>query len=124
MDVYKWMEKDEVERCRSSDAIARTAFFGRIPGDVDGWTAPKNPSELRRCILLLREVPEVYEEGMKRLVSWFPEWAAIHKIWDKLEASLIDELGNDLPNEDAPKTQSLLQLTLKGVGVHAIRYTN
>lgn len=81
------------ERGLSSDSIAVTTLSG-------GATAPYHPpidsGDLRRCLLLLEEVPEGYERGVLVLAQYSDDWRALAEIWDLLSQTLRWELGGDL----------------------------
>ena len=54
LNIATWLI--EGERGLSSEAIARTALSGRPSGFTESW--PYDPSDLRRCLLLLEQAPE------------------------------------------------------------------
>ena len=83
------------ERGLSSEAIALTTL-GLGP---TGWRAswPLDPADLRRCLLLLEQVPETRERGLLVLAKRCPRWAALVNVWDRLSETLRSEIGEALP---------------------------
>ena len=99
------------ERGLSSEAIARA-----VVGVTDKRAHyPRDPGDLRRCLLLLREVPEA-QAGISLLAKRSTEWARLRKAWPDLEAQLRAECGHDLPARGfASKTYALMKAALEGV---------
>ena len=109
LNIMTWLAVGE--RGLSSDAIARTALSGRPGGFSEIW--PHDPSDLRRCLLLLEQAPEAYEKGLLVLAKRFPEWAALANVWDDLSETLRSEIGDTLPpGGRAPKTYALMREAL------------
>ena len=99
------------ERGISSNAIALTTL-GLHPTGHDAWW-PLDPADLRRCLLLLEEVPEAREDGLLVLAKRCPKWAALVKVWDHLSETLRSEIGETLPSRgSAPRTYALIQEAL------------
>ena len=99
------------ERGISSNAIALTTL-GMHPTGHDAWW-PVDPADLRRCLLLLEEVPETREDGLPVLAKRCRKWAALVKVWDRLSETLRSEIGETLPpGGSAPKTYALMQEAL------------
>ena len=94
----------------SSKAIAGTVS-GYLLMDSVGFNVPHDPSDLRRCVLLLRAVPEARENGLLVLAQKYPMWAELAKVWDELVAKLIEETHEDLPINGmaAPQTYRLMR---------------
>ena len=92
-NIARWMTTGE--RGISSEAIALTALGGH-PTGFDA-SPPWDPSDLRRCLLLLEEVPETREKGMRVLAERSSRWAALLNIWDRLSETLRSEIGEELP---------------------------
>ena len=110
--IAAWMSTGE--RGLSSEAIAITTL-GAYP---TGQTAasPVDPSDLRRCLLLLEAVPKAREQGVDVLAKRSPQWAALAAIWDELEETLRAEIGADIPPRGAaPKTYELMRKALDSV---------
>ena len=99
------------ERGISSNAIALTTL-GLHPAGHDAWW-PVDPADLRRCLLLLEEVPETRENGLLVLAKRCPKWAALVRVWDRLSETLRSEIGDRLPPRgSAPRTYALMQEAL------------
>ena len=98
----------------SSKAIAGTAS-GYFLTDSAGFNVPHDPSDLRRCVLLLRAAPEAREKGLMVLAEKYPLWAELASIWDDLVAMLIEETNEDLHSNrmGAPQTQVMMRHALE-----------
>ena len=107
--VAAWMASGE--RGLSSEAIAITTLGAYPTGQTAAW--PLDPSDLRRCLLLLDEVPEAREQGVEVLAMRSPQWAALADRWDVLAETLRAEIGADIPPRGtAPKTYALMREVL------------
>ena len=108
-NIARWMTAGE--RGISSKAIALTALGG-YPTGFDALP-PWDPSDLRRCLLLLEEVPEAREKGLRVLAERYSRWAALLNIWDCLSETLRSEIGEELPPRGpAPRTYALMREVL------------
>ncbi len=104
--IAEWLAVGE--RGLSSGAIALTALGVRPTGLRAMW--PNDPADLRRCLLLLEEVPETREKGLLVLAKWCPRWAALVRVWDRLSETLRSETGESLPARgSAPRTYALMR---------------
>lgn len=74
-----------------------------------GWPGndhPCDPSDLNRCVKLLRAVPELRARlGRMRKVS--PIWARLLARWDELERLLAEEIAEGTGS--APRTYNLMK---------------
>ena len=105
MSMTTWLA--EGERGLSSEAIALTALGKQPTGFGSSW--PRDPDDLRRCLLLLKRVPKTLENGLYVLAGRCPKWAALLHIWDLLSETLRSEIGETLPlRGSAPKTYALM----------------
>ena len=77
-----------------------------------GVRFPWDPSDFRRCLLLLDAVPELREK-MHTLPQLSKEWAAFHEKWDELEKTLRHEAA---VGRTAPKTYGLIKEILRNTG--------
>ena len=112
MSITMWLSLGE--RGISSEAIALTSLGVQPIGYRASW--PHDPGDLRRCLLLLEEVPESCEKGLVVLAKRCPKWAALVNVWDRLSETLRSEIGETLPQYgSAPKTYALMQEAL-GLG--------
>ena len=113
MSITMWLALGE--RGISSEAIALTTL-GVHPIGHNAWW-PLDPADLRRCLLLLEEVPETREDGLLVLAKRCPKWAALVKVWVSLSETLRSEIGETLPpGGSAPKTYALMQEALDSAG--------
>lgn len=71
---------------------------------------PYDPSDLRRCILLLDAVPTL-RPLLPHMAEVSAEWAAIIARWDELETSLRREMASGYY---APDTYALMKSVLEG----------
>ena len=109
MSMTMWLALGE--RGISSEAIALTTLGVHPIGHRASW--PLDPGDLRRCLLLLEEVPETREKGLLVLAKRCPKWAALVKVWDRLSETLRSEIGGTLPQYgSAPKTYAMIQEAL------------
>ena len=107
--IAEWLAVGE--RGLSSEAVALTALGQRPTGLRASW--PHDPADLRRCLLLMEEVPETREKGLPVLAKRCPKWAALVKVWDRLSEALRSEIGESLPARgSAPKTYALMREAL------------
>ena len=103
------------ERGLSSDTLANATLAslrGRDPRGRDPLWVPLDPGDLRRCMLLQDEVPEVGELGVLYLAHVSEHWNSLAGIWELLGNTLKWELGGSLnPVEGsivAPQTSYLM----------------
>ena len=98
-------QRQSQERRRGiRSATARTAGF------------PHDAADLRRCVLLLREVPEAFEHGVLVLAAKYDNWAALAANWTHLERTLTGEAGADLNRRVmTPRTYRLIRSLLDRV---------
>lgn len=74
----------------SSEAIFDRLAFG-IQGRRWGSDYPRDPSDFRRCQLLLRRVPE-WRERLPEMAANGPEWARLVERWDDIHALIEEEV--------------------------------
>lgn len=108
-NMTKWLALGE--RGLSSNAIAMTTL-GVHPSEYRvSW--PHDDGDLRRCLLLIEQVPETRSKGVDVLAKRYSQWAALANIWDELEETLRDEIGEALPPRgSAPRTYALIREAL------------
>ncbi len=100
------------ERGLSSEAIARTAA-GHPLGNGKDSRVPYDAADLRRCVLLLREVPEAFEHGVLVLATRYDNWNALARSWGQLERVLVSETGQDLNLKvSTPRTYKFIRSLL------------
>lgn len=79
-----------------------------------GWSHPYDPDDLRRCLILLQEVPE-WRSRLPEMAERSQEWKALVSRWSELETSFDEEAGLDLAKgQCAPKTYALMKDVLDG----------
>ena len=75
-----------------------------------GPYTPSDPSDLGRCLRLLRAIPEL-RDRMGEMAECSPRWAHMLTYWHEIEQSMIDEVGADWEKgREAPKTYDLMHL--------------
>ena len=73
---------------------------------------PHDPGDLRRCLLLIKEVPEIRKETIPALAGVSPEWKALSEVWEELKSALQEETGPGLElGGSAPITYRLIKET-------------
>lgn len=88
--VMEWLAFGE--RGSSSETMAFT-FLGR--GAPRWSSAPSDPDDLRRCLLLLQAAPEA-RKHMDKLRSLSKTWERLVDRWDDLEGTFLSETGGTL----------------------------
>ena len=64
------------------------------------WSVPHDPSDFRRCYLLLEFIPE-WRSRLPEVAERFPKWKPFVDAWDELESLYKEEINN--PDGRAPK---------------------
>lgn len=116
----RWL--DLGERGESSNALFAVMHnYPEAKGsrDNDGyWPHPVDPSDLRRCVKMLREteVEQYVDRAAERISALSPEWAGLMQCWSELVATLDAEMS--LPRQPdgslpAPKTYKMMKLAIK-----------
>lgn len=89
----------------SSRAIFNYLHFGAVGGKWYGnW--PQDPSDFRRCELLLKAVP-VLRARLPEMAAVHPVWAALVARWDEI-ADLMEEEAREQTGL-APRTYTLMR---------------
>lgn len=99
--AVKWLRTGE--RGMSSETIFQHMTGLPIP-TLGHVRAPTDPSDLNRCLQLLRAVPE-WEARLPEMATVNDEWAGLVAMWPQLVA-MFDE---ELPSGKAPKTWALMR---------------
>jgi len=78
---------------------------------------PHDPSDLRRCLLLLDQVPE-FQGRISEMSGCSRQWAALVDRWDELVRLFESELprkqwASPQPGSEVPKTYALMKQILK-----------
>jgi len=81
-----------------------------LPQDKNwGICHPLDPDDFNRCLLLLKDVPEV-RDHFDKIAQLSDVWASIIARWDVIEKCFIDEVGFDWSKGNkASKTYNLMQ---------------
>lgn len=89
--------------------LSGNAMVGHITGVGGATNHPLDPDDLRRCRLLVEQVP-VIRAFLPRMATCSPVWARIVAHWDEL-CSLMDAEAPDWRKGrgSAPQTYALLQ---------------
>lgn len=74
----------------SSEAIADRLQYGET-SMVRGSNYPRDPSDFRRCELLLRRAPSM-RAGLPLMADQGPEWAALVKNWEAIAQMIESEV--------------------------------
>ena len=115
MSLQEWLISGE--RGLSREAIVKAATNAPDYQDaMHDW--PRDPADLRRCILLLEAAPWVWK-GVTTMARESPKWAAMEANWKKLDRILRAEIGQELalePGLEAPLTYDRMQALLYGDG--------
>lgn len=99
-NIEAWFR--EGERGLSSETMARTALGARLK---DGPRHPLDPDDLRRCMLLVEQAPEV-REAFPQIAALNKTWARLIEHWDELVALLREEI---ILGYRAPKTYARMR---------------
>jgi hypothetical protein len=103
--VSRWMAGGDT--VISSVCIAQTAL-GNYDVLRHAWP-PADPSDLGRCLRLLKLIPELRDAAFPRL-RYDPQWAKLIAKWDELAAMMEEEVGIDWSKGgSAPKTYKFMQ---------------
>ena len=113
--VVNWLT--EGERGLSSESIVE--YLYGLPVLEGHWRRfaphyPLDPSDLRRCLLLLADSPETAAR-FPRMRAVSPEWARLMDAWAGLERQLLEEIGDlrGVACWSAPKTYAAMKRVLE-----------
>jgi len=110
--VLNWMACGE--RGVSSETIVQHLYGLPLTGR---WSLshPLDPSDLRRCLLLLQASPET-RDRLPQMADCSPEWKRLIERWDDLEKMFMEEANYSLhhTNWSAPKTYEAMCNILDG----------
>lgn len=103
--VARWMASSDSGI--SSECIAQTAL-GNCRLLRHTWP-PADPSDLGRCLRLLKLIPELRALAFPRLAR-DRQWVAVIREWDKLAAMMAEEVGIDWKKgASAPATYKFMK---------------
>jgi hypothetical protein len=107
--VLRWFAYGEVGL--SSKTMALVACGAGLP---EHWCYPLDPADLRRCMLLVDEIPGI-RAAFPRIATISPEWAKIIEHWDDLVANLRAEMA--VPEaSSAPRTYAKMRTLFAEAG--------
>lgn len=109
--VLDWMHLGE--HGVSSETIVEHIYGVPLTGRF-GKSHPHDPSDLRRCLLLLQASPET-RERLPAMATCSPTWKRLTEHWGELEALFIEESGGSLHREfgwSAPKTYAAMRAAI------------
>lgn len=95
--------------------ISSNSIFSYLTGvdALDGWTQgyPSDPSDFRRCRLLLEQCPELAEQ-FPRMANASKKWAALVRDWPAICAAMDKEIPQwrTPKGGEAPETYRLIKL--------------
>lgn len=93
--------------------LSSKAIFHFMTLGVKGGFTPSDPSDLGRCLRLLKRFPE-WRERMPEMANCSQRWADLMPYWDLLEKSLFSEVA-DLETEGrAPETYRMMKAIERG----------
>jgi len=106
--VIEWFCSDDTGM--SSEAIAAHMWGANSRLKCrDMWCAPSDPSDLGRCLRLLKLFPE-WKPRIHEMKSYGKEWTFFVDHFAELEKSMTDEVGIFWEKgRSAPKTYELMQ---------------
>ena len=105
----KWLM--DGERGTSSNTIFRT-LAGIKPEPEDWSSHPHDPADLRRCRLLLEQVPE-FAPRIVEMAAVSPQWAGLVKFWELLCRTMDDECDWRNGKGHAANTYEIMQEILE-----------
>lgn len=101
------------ERGASSEAIA-FKMLGK-DGKWPAWT-PSDPSDFKRCLKLLRDVPEI-RPRLHEMRDVSERWAKLIDRWDEVEACFMEEVSGWLDDKDQRKSATKTYALMKEIGL-------
>lgn len=97
-----WLSNGEI----GNSALVIHAFM--LKGHRGGTSHPHDVSDLRRCLLLLRRIPE-WSARMEEMAVLSPEWSRLSTAWHDLTLSFTRETGPNWQRVRARKTDEMLK---------------
>jgi len=114
-DARRWLSVGE-------QGLSSCSIFWKLTGvkpgyldREDGYCHPHDPGDLRRCLLLLDQVPEL-QGRIAEMAGCSPEWDALAEHWNDLCATLTAETPdwrNPGPGGQAKKTYDKMRALLR-----------
>jgi len=103
-NIINWLANGE--RGMSSEVMAFAALGKE---SKNGAFSPLDPSDLNRCIKLVKDAPEVKDAFLK-ISGLSDKWKIVIDNWDRLVESFVNEVGYDwCLKQRAPNTYKLMK---------------
>jgi hypothetical protein len=100
--ILNWIATGRVGASSKAMAMA-------VAGIKVGKSHPSDPDDFNRCLLLLRDVPEI-KQHMDKVAALSDTWAELVARWDEVESTFLSEVGLDwTKGNTAPKTYKLMK---------------
>ena len=95
--------------------ISSKAIMSQMLGEKpEPYTHPHDPSDLGRCLRLLRLIP-AWRSRIGEMASVSKVWKRLAAHWDELEAMMDGEVGIDWEKgKSAPKTYDRMRQIIEG----------
>lgn len=103
--AIEWLRTGE----RGSSSLALSSLFFGLPerSVVDDAPAPRDASDLRRCVLFLEQTGTTGRIGEAAAMS--PAWAAIAPRWEELVELLALAMAEEAPSQSSRAINAILQ---------------
>lgn len=105
MKVLKWQTKGNVGVSSATMASIALGLENNFYGSR--FDAPHDPSDLRRCMILVESIPEI-KDSFPLIAEKCKRFAPIIAEWDSLTALLKKEM--ERPDKRAPETYARMQI--------------
>lgn len=86
--ILEWFALGEVGASSSAMAMAAAG----LKRQTWGPSAPYDADDFKRCLLLVKQIPEI-RESFPAIAKLSPVWAGIIEHWDRLEALYVKDYG-------------------------------
>lgn len=101
--ILEWLSSNDTGISSKSLAFE---YLGTLNNNVD---APRDPSDLGRCLRLIKIVPDV-RKCVDSLATKHLRWAKAAKVWEQIAKSMEEEVGIDWSKgERAAKTYTMMK---------------
>ncbi|WP_162815004.1 hypothetical protein [Erythrobacter aureus] len=102
-----WRTRAENWKYRGEVGLSAKTIYNHFMGHAGAKpSVPQDPSDLRRCLLLLEHVPE-WKPRMDEMRTVSAQWALLIDRWDDLLKTYAEELADGTGK--APRTYAILQ---------------
>ena len=115
----RWLAAGEQGLSSCAIVFKLTGYRPEMLEPWEGYPYPHDPDDLRRCLLLLRDVPDVASR-IGEMASCSPQWAALVGAWGELSVLFSAELPSSQwehppRGAKAPKTYARMRELLDPV---------